>query len=994
MRFTLSRKFHGFSSSPARGFLYTNPIAAMRIPSATYRVQFNLNFRFADAEALVPYFHDLGISDLYASPRFKARRGSSHGYDVADPMLINSELGTEEEFDRLAARLRQYGMGLLLDIVPNHMAASSENPWWMDVLENGSQSRYAPFFDIDWEPQGIKVATLENNRVILPILARPYADILWSRGIRLRFDDRGFFFQYEDHRLPLRPETYRDALELCPEDLKNRNESTAASLGDLRALSEALSNPENSGGIHSEDRQKSSAELKTRLWCLHQNDETIRCAVDEVLRLFNGVQDQPSSFDPLDSLLSRQAYRLAHWRLAPYEANYRRFFDINDLVGLRIEDPVVFSARHSSIMRLIQESKVSGLRVDHIDGLLDPLEYLERLKAIPIPCADEDKNHDGLHIYTIVEKILCADETLPREWPVMGTTGYDFLNALNALFVDPQGYRNLEESYRRFAGIKESFADTWYQRKKQVIDELFATDLKRLGHRLGRVAALDVRGRDIPVHELINGLKEITACLPVYRTYCRNKIPSEQDRVFLKAALSDACRRASPSSVGGATFDFLRSLFLAELLLDGEEKQKAWQTFMTGWQQFTGAVMAKGLEDTALFAHHGLISINEVGNNPFHEQIRFGIHALHEFNRVTLHNHPHTMNATSTHDTKWSEDVRARLNVLSEMPHEWSKALRRWSRMNKRKKTLVDGHLVPTPNEEVIFYQAMLGIWPLELCANVDRKALQSRLEEFVVKAAKEAKTETSWLSPNEKHESALRQFVSSLLSAGAGDPFLSDFQLLHGDLAFLGACNSFSQLLLKMTVPGVPDFYQGSELWSLCLTDPDNRQLVDFRSRITALENLNSQGACPSVDGIAELLNNWPDGRLKLYLTACVLNFRRSHPALFSEGCYTPLSTHGSYRRSVFAFVRHFEDEWLIVAAPRLLRNIAKARTFPLGKIWDTTAIEIPAAMPELWTDILTNEQIDLSQRVEGVTVPVSEFFRHLPLAVLTASTSKKQQA
>ncbi|MFZ0924047.1 MAG: malto-oligosyltrehalose synthase, partial [Candidatus Acidiferrales bacterium] len=730
--------------------------------------------------------------------------------------------------------------------------------------------------------------------------------------------------------------------------------------------------------------------LKTRLWRLHQSNETICRAVDEALRIFNGVQDQPSSFDLLDALLSRQAYRLAHWRLAPYETNYRRFFDINDLVGLRIEDPLVFSARHSSIMRLIQEGKVSGLRVDHIDGLLDPLEYLERLKAIPIPCADEDKDHGGMCIYTIVEKITCGDEKVPLEWPVMGTTGYVFLNALNALFIDPEGYRNLEESYRRFAEIKESFADTWYQCKKQVIDELFATDLKLLGYRLGRVAALDVRGGDIPVRELISGLKEVTVCLPVYRTYYRTVTLPEQDRVFLQSALSDACRRTSPSLVSGATFDFLRSVFLAELPLDAEEKQKAWLSFMTRWQQFTSAVMAKGLEDTALFVHHGLISINEVGNNPFHEQIRFGINAFHEFNRVALHDHPHTMNATSTHDTKWSEDARARINVLSEMPREWAKCLRRWSRMNKRKKTLVDGQPVPTPNEEVILYQAMLGVWPLEPFANADKKALQSRLEEFVVKAAKEAKTETSWLSPNEKHESALRQFVSLLLSAPASDPFISDFRRLHRGLAFLGACNSLSQLLLKMTAPGIPDFYQGSELWNLSLTDPDNRQLVNFRNRITALEDLKSQGADPSADCIAKLLNDWPDGRLKLYLTTRVLNFRRSHPDLFSKGCYMPLSTHGSYRRSVSAFFRRFEDEWLIVAVPRLLKNIVKASTFPLGKIWGTTTLEIPATMPELWTNILTNEQIDLSQRAEGSAAPASEFFHHLPFAVLAASTRK----
>jgi (1->4)-alpha-D-glucan 1-alpha-D-glucosylmutase len=953
----------------------------MRIPSSTYRVQFNLNFRFADAEALVPYFHDLGISDLYASPRFKARKGSSHGYDVADPMRINSELGTEEEFDRLVARLHQYGMGLLLDIVPNHMATSSENPWWMDVLENGRESRYAIFFDIDWEPQGIKIATLEKNRVILPILAGPYADILLNQGIRLRFDDRGLFFQYEEHRLPLSPGTYRDVLKIAAENLTNGAESAASALSGLQSASEALSKPESQGGPPSDDRANAIAELKTKLWRLHQDDETARRAIDEALCIFNGVQGHAASFHLLDSLLTRQSYRLAHWRLAPYEVNYRRFFDINDLVGLRVEDPLVFSARHSSIMHLVHEGKVSGLRVDHIDGLLDPLEYLERLKAIPLP--EEDKNHDGLSIYTVVEKITCGDEMLPPEWPILGTTGYDFLNALNTLFINAEGYRDIEESYRRFAGIVQSFADTWYQRKKQVIDELFATDRDLLSDRLGRLAALDVRGTDVPVRELTDALKEITACLPVYRTYYRNAAAlSEQDKVSLEAAFSDARWRAS--SISSETFDFLQNLLLAELPLEGEEAQEAWLNFITRWQQFTGAVMAKGLEDTALFGHHSLISVNEVGNNPFHRKIRFGMNAFHEFNCATLRSHPHTMNATSTHDTKWSEDIRARINVLSEMPREWARCLRRWSRMNKRRKTMVDGRLVPTANEEVIFYQAMVGIWPLESFGNLDKNTLHSRLEEFFLKAAKEAKTETNWLSPNEKHESALRRFVSSVLAAPVNDPFIADFLRLHREVAFLGACNSCSQLLLKMTAPGIPDFYQGNELWNFSLTDPDNRQPVDFRRRITSLENLKSQGAEPPMSCIEDLLNDWPSGRLKLHLTARVLNFRRSHPDLFSSGSYLALSTAGTHPRSVFAFARHFEGQWIIVAVPRLLRNVSRVGAFPLGKTWGTTALEITAEMLRPWKDVLTNEQICLSPDEASKTIPIAQLFRHLPFAVL----------
>jgi (1->4)-alpha-D-glucan 1-alpha-D-glucosylmutase len=969
----------------------------MRIPSSTYRVQFSLNFRFADAEALVPYLHDLGISDLYASPRFKARKGSSHGYDVADPLRINSELGTEEEFDRLVARLHQYGMGLLLDIVPNHMAASSENPWWMDVLENGRKSPYAAFFDIDWKPHGIKLARLDRDRVTLPILAAPYIEVLWSQGIRLRFDDRGFFLHYEDHRLPLNPGTYCDILDTCLESLENQGTSARASVERLRILSEGLSKPEDRGGIPSDDLGEAIAELKSELWRLYQSDETVRRALEAALRVFHGVQGEASSFDPLNSLIGKQAYRLAHWRLAPFEINYRRFFDINDLVGLRIEDPLVFSARHSSIMRLIQEGKVSGLRVDHIDGLRDPLEYLNRLKSVPISGGD-DNDHDGSHIYTIVEKITSGDETFPPDWPVMGTTGYDFLNALNALFIDPEGYRELEQHYRRFTGIEASFADTWYQRSKQLIDELFAADMNLLSYRLGCIAALVASGADVPVRELIAGLTEITACLPVYRTYYRNATVSEHDRIVLESAFSEARRRACPSSVSGTTFDFLRSIFLAEMVLESEEMSEAWLNFIARWQQLTSAVMAKGLEDTALFAHHGLISVNEVGNNPFHESIHFGAEAFHDFNCSTLRDHPHTMNTTSTHDTKWSEDARARINVLSEVPHEWAKRLRRWSRINKRHKQTVDGRFVPTPNEETILYQAMLGIWPPEPFESIDKSALQSRLEEFAIKAAREAKTNTNWLSPNEKHESALRHFVSFIVSAPQSDAFMSDFLKVHQGVAFLGACNSFAQLILKITAPGVPDFYQGSELWNLNLTDPDNRRPVDFRSRIDALEALKSRGPELRDNHFADLLSNWHNGSLKLYLTGHLLNFRRSNPELLSKGCYQPISAGGEHKGSIFAFARHLDDQWLIVAVPRLLKNVVKGRSFPLGEVWETTSLEIPSAMPEDWTDILTNRRVSVlraqASPEEISALPIRQLFRHFPFAVLASAERQNHKA
>ena len=533
----------------------------MRIPSATYRIQFNVNFRFSDAEELVPYLHDLGITDLYASPRFKARSGSSHGYDVADPLRVNSELGTEQEFDRLTARLREYHMGMLLDIVPNHMAVSTENPWWMDVLESGRESRYARFFDIDWQPQGPKVAELLNNRVILPILPDAYGRALVGQNIRVRFDDRGFFIQYASNRFPINPRTYSEIFALATELLGGKNKPKAHELEKFRLAADNLSRGDSESQNAIEESEKARAVLKGELWRLYQNDDVIRKALDDALRKLNGVPGDESSFHRLDSLLSAQAYRFADWHLAPHEINYRRFFDINDLIGLRTEDPVVFSARHASIMRLIQEGKVSGLRVDHIDGLFDPLEYLERLNSIP---TSSEEGGGTSPIYTIVEKITCGSEMLPPEWPISGSTGYDFLNAVNAVFVDPAGYRRLEKSYREFAGLNLSFTDTWYFRNKDAMEQLFPTDVDRLTYRFAKLAAFWPRARDLPVSELIRGLKEITACLPVYRTYYRDVALRPQDRIFLQQALSVARDRTPSEAVSSATWDFLREVFLAE----------------------------------------------------------------------------------------------------------------------------------------------------------------------------------------------------------------------------------------------------------------------------------------------------------------------------------------------------------------------------------------------------------------------------------------------
>ncbi|HKV28529.1 MAG TPA: malto-oligosyltrehalose synthase [Candidatus Acidoferrales bacterium] len=963
----------------------------MRIPSATYRVQFNANFRFTDAEALVPYLHDLGITDLYASPRFKARKGSSHGYDVADPLRVNSELGTEEEFDRLTATLRQYNMGLLLDIVPNHMAVSTENPWWLDVLENGRESRYARFFDVDWHPQGPKVADLLRNRVILPILQDAYRQVLINQGIRLRLDDRGFFIEYQDDRFPINPRTYSEIFAVAIELCTGKNEVKTTELEKLGLAASNLPRGDSEFQNFGEESEKARAELKAAVRRLYQSDDVIRKVLDDTLLTLNGVSGDMFSFDRLDSLLNAQTYRLADWHLASREINYRRFFDINDLIGLRTEDPVVFAARHGSIMRLIQEGKVSGLRVDHIDGLFDPLEYLERLKSIPV--SDAVENGDASPIYTVVEKITCGRETLPPEWPISGSTGYDFLNAVNSVFIDQSGYRAIEKSYREFTRLGSSFADTWYVRNKEVMEELFPTDVNRLTHRLAKLAALWPLGRDLPAAELTEGLKEITACLPVYRTYYRDAVLRAQDRISVEQALSTARGRTPALRVSGATWSFLRKVFLAELSFTTEMESNCWLDFIMRWQQFTGAVMAKGLEDSALFARPSLISVNEVGNNPFHSEIRFGSPAFHEFNSRALQNHPHSLSATSTHDTKWSEDVRARLNVLSEIPDEWRKCLTRWSAWNKSTKTKLGKLLVPTPNEETILYQAMLGIWPITCSKNMNRGELTQRIEQFFIKSAKEARTYTSWISPDEPHETALRKFVRSILGDSGRTRFLDDFLALHRKLAFYGALNSLSQLILKMTSPGVPDFYQGSEIWNFRLTDPDNRQPVDFKKRIEMLDELKSRDVDAPNELFHDLLNHWCDGRIKLYLTTRILQFRRAHQELFSNGRYLPIRVEGK-SECLHAFARCAGQNWVVIAVPRLVTKIAAPGTYPVDqKTWRSTALVLPPSAPECWVDVLSRESLTPRRRGTTLLVPLSAMFRDLPFGILAHVPSDERK-
>jgi (1->4)-alpha-D-glucan 1-alpha-D-glucosylmutase len=950
-------------------------MAALRIPGAAYRLQFNARFRFADARVLVPYLEALGITDLYASPLLQAREGSPHGYDLTDPMLLNRELGTEEDFEALVGELAGRDLGLLLDIVPNHMAASSENRLWMDVLENGPASPFASFFDIDWHP----AKKVLERKVLLPILGDPYGRALENQEIALGLDPGGFFVRYYEAKLPLsirstnRILAHRlDALEATygPEHPPVRE------LWDLISAIEHLPETPPADPAAAGEKRREEEAIKQRLWRLYGGRAEIRAFIDETVRLFNGTRGEPESFDLLDRLLSEQSYWLSFWRLANEEINYRRFFAISDLVSVRVEDPRVFDASHALVLRLARDGKVTGLRVDHIDGLYDPFGYLAQLKDHLAP---EGGGAGAPDFYVVVEKILEKDETLPPEWPVSGTTGYDFLNAANGLFVSARGARALDGVYARFLGEKPDFAEIVYGAKKLVMETLFAGEMHALGQHLGRLAEQDRYARDLPRKELREAVVEVTASFPVYRTYIRSADLAPRDRLYIGRALRDAQRRTTAASA--PVFDFLRRVLTLEASPSQTGEQRdAWLRFLMRWQQFTGPIMAKGYEDTALYVHNRLVSLNEVGGDPAGSGQTAA--AFHQRAAETAARRPWTINTTSTHDTKRSEDVRARINVLSEMPEEWGRRLSRWSRWNAGKKRPVNGRPVPTRNEEILFYQTLLGVWPLD---EEERPALKGRLMSYMIKALREAKVHTRWIRPHPEHEEAVQEFVAAVLD-DAGSPFFEDFLAFQEKVAHFGAQNGLSQLLVKIASPGVPDVYQGTELWSFRLVDPDNREPVDFQMRIRLLEELDAREGEDPLPLVRELVSRWRDGRIKLYTTSRALRFRRGRRDLFLHGAYTPLQAFGGKKEHVLGFAREREGERIVAAVPRLATRLVPPGEFPLGeKAWGTrSGLVIPDDYPERWRNAFSGETLSAARSGGRRLLFLRDLFRSFPVALL----------
>lgn len=943
------------------------------VPRATYRLQLSRAFTFLDAKEIVPYLAELGISHLYLSPILRARPGSQHGYDIIDHTSLNPELGSPEDFEALLDTLEQYGMGVLLDLVPNHMGVmGADNRWWLDVLENGLASDKAEYFDIDWQP----VKPELKGKVQVPVLGDHYGVVLESGWLKLVFDaDAGeFSVWYFQHRFPVDPKEY-------PQILTHRIELLGARLGPehpdfleyqslVTAFSHLPSSCESDPARRAE-RARDKEIYKRHLAELAARNSDILFFLRENVELFNAIPGETESLLLLDRLLSAQPYRLAYWRVAADEINYRRFFDINDLAALRMEREEVFAATHELIGALMARRRLRALRIDHADGLYAPGEYFARLRRLyreMQPTATEP-------LYLVVEKILAPHERLPSDWQICGTTGYDFANLVGGLFVDPASAEAMERIWRNFSERREPFDEILYQSKRAIMQSVLASELNMLANRLVRIAEMDRHTRDYTFIALRRAIFEVAACFPVYRTYIVEGQGSEQDRQHIEWACNVAKKRSRAADV--SVFDFLRQVLLTTI---GEGKNEAYRQavleFAMRFQQFTGPVAAKGMEDTAFYRYHRLVSLNEVGGDPR----RFGVtvSAFHHANQERVRYMPYAMLATSTHDSKRSEDVRMRIHVLSEIPDEWRRMTARWHRLNRSRLGWIDGVQAPTRSDEYMLYQTLVGTWPFG--ENVDFAAYADRIRAYMVKAVREAKEVSSWINPDLAYEEKLVRFVDAVLPPQAGQRFLQEFVPFAARIAHFGRLGSLAQTLLKLTCPGVPDIYQGAELWTDSLVDPDNRRPVDYELRISQLNRLVEREA--KIGRLAlcrELLANLEEGAVKLYLIRCILALRRTWPDLFAQGDYQPVTATGPARDHLVAFTRTFEAHTLVAVAPRLIHTLLRgAIGLPQGsQVWANTHLELPKGR---WRNVLTEQELSA---VDGI-LAVSQVLSAFPVGLL----------
>lgn len=962
------------------------------VPVSAYRLQFNGKFPFAHAAELLDYFAGLGVDALYCSPYFQAAPGSMHGYDIVDPTRLNAELGPKEDYEKLCSGLEERRMGHILDVVPNHMGiAGNANAWWLDVLENGASSAYAHVFDIDWNP----VKPELKGRVLLPVLGELYGKVLEAGELSLAYEDGAFQVRYWEHRFPVDPKTYPLLLEGAFPELE-----------DLLASWRRLPAREDATPSCTERRRHEKETARLRLRAALEDAPALRSRLDGLLARVNGVAGRAQTFDELHRFLEAQPYRLAYWGAAADEINYRRFFDINALAAVRIEDERVFDAHHAALLALVRAGRLQGLRVDHPDGLYDPPGYFDRLQkrclrelvlrglgrgdAAAVAAAEQAaeaalRDIDGAPFYVVAEKILDRKEELSKAWSIAGTVGYGALNALNGIFVDRSKESEFDKAYAGFIGHVIDYEQLIYDKKKFFALVNMASEVSTLAHRLDRISEQDRTWRDLTYNHLTLAVREALACFPVYRSYISpGDAPiSEGDRRAIRTAIGKARGRV-PALHPGA-FDFLeRVLLVAPGAGPDAAAERLYRDFTLRFQQLSGPIMAKGVEDTSFYVFNRLLSLNEVGGDP----TRFGWQrsAFHEYFRRRQRDWPAAMVESSTHDTKRSEDVRMRLNVISEIPLEWQARLNEWGELNGAHKTPLSGTLEPRRNTEYFVYQTLLGVWPNETLDAGGRAALLGRVWEAVLKSSREAKSYTNWSRPDADYEEALRKFTAGVV---ANEMFLAAFLPFQEKVAFHGMLNSLSALALKLAAPGVPDTYQGNELWDYCLVDPDNRRRVDFDLRARHLRSLvELEGGGGPTPGMARgLLEGWRDGRIKLHLLRSGLRLRRREREVFLKGDYLPLEAEGARQRHVTSFMRRSGPRRVLAAGGRFFTSLLPDRSLSAGgAVWQNTVLVLPDE-PECagpWRDVFTGERVESVQDGRRRVLEVPKLFGVLSAALL----------
>lgn len=968
--------------------------ADARVPVSTYRLQLHGSFRFAEASKVLSYLRDLGIGDVYASPIFEARPGSMHGYDVTRHDRLNPELGGEPDFREFAARMRELGMGLLLDIVPNHMGVGNDAHWWQDVLLNGRSSQFADYFDIDWAPLKPDM----QDKLLLPILGCQYGEDLEAKRIQVVEVDGQLRVRYFDHFFPLVP---RSLVVIFPEQEWDELQVPESFRDLLRGIAHIPPHATADKSLAAQRREQ-VAELQSRLRRELLSSD-VRIAVHKALERINGIVGNPASFDRLHELLEEQPWRLAYWRVSAEEINYRRFFDINDLVGLRMENPEVFAATHCLIRRLLARREVTGLRIDHCDGLFNPRQYLIRLQLLYMAsqCKGEHpqdatsdigierdllqatREHDWAAehgpLYAVVEKILEPGETLPPEWPVRGTSGYDFVYYGNQVFICQLNEQRFTEFYDNMIGGGPHPETIIYQSKLSVMRNALSSEVYVLTNLLSRLASANRHARDFTDDLLETAVRETIACFPVYRTYIDDRGQyTDRDRSFIRQAIARA--KGRNREMDASVFDFLENT----LLLHGKPASEIDQRelyFALKFQQLTGPVMAKGVEDTSFYVYNRFISSNDVGSS----MDAFGIspEEFHRSNQERLAGTPDAMLATSTHDTKRSEDVRNRLNVISEMTYLWPSLVRRWVRMNaKFKSVLEDGRTAPDANEEYFIYQTLVGAWPWQMNSDGERRDFLERIQQYMTKALSEAKVNLSWTNPNQAYVDAVHRFLRSIVmrDGRGGEPrFVQTLTELLPVVKLFGAVNSLAQVVLKIASPGVPDFYQGSEMWDLSLVDPDNRRPVDYDVRRRALDSLREQaGAVGDAAVCRDVLSTIEDGRIKLWTIHRALQLRNRIPEVFRKGAYFPVEVTRDCADNVIALLR---GSRVLAVVPRLAYSWMQGRPeLPLGNAWGQGELVIPQLVGASVQDIFTGAMLRIG---EDGRLPLRSVFAEFPVAI-----------